>query len=101
VSERVLPDWIKCSHGPTCTRSVGSFGDGHEDATVTMLREGGWQVVDGGWTCPDHLPEDRQCLPGAMGRPRNPHCTTCGDTRGGPYGHEACECTYEAAEATG
>ena len=25
---------------------------------------------------------------------RNPHCTNCGDLRGGPFGHEISECTY-------
>jgi hypothetical protein len=25
---------------------------------------------------------------------RNPHCSNCGDTRGGPIGHEASECTW-------
>ena len=25
---------------------------------------------------------------------RNPHCSRCGDTRGGPFGHETSECTY-------
>jgi hypothetical protein len=26
---------------------------------------------------------------------RNPHCSNCGDTRGGPVGHEISECTWE------
>jgi len=25
---------------------------------------------------------------------RNPHCSNCGDERGGPFGHEISECTY-------
>jgi hypothetical protein len=25
---------------------------------------------------------------------RNQHCMNCGDTRGGPIGHETSECTY-------
>lgn len=25
---------------------------------------------------------------------RNPHCSNCGDLRGGPFGHETSECTY-------
>lgn len=25
---------------------------------------------------------------------RNPHCSNCGDERGGPIGHEISECTY-------
>lgn len=28
------------------------------------------------------------------GRVRNPNCSLCGDTRGGPYGHESNECTW-------
>lgn len=27
-------------------------------------------------------------------RDRNVHCSICGDTRGGPIGHETSECTY-------
>lgn len=27
---------------------------------------------------------------------RNPHCSNCGDTRGGPFGHEANECTFDS-----
>lgn len=27
-------------------------------------------------------------------RRRNPHCSNCGDTRGGPIGHEISECTF-------
>lgn len=27
---------------------------------------------------------------------RNPHCSNCGDTRGGPFGHEISECTWVA-----
>lgn len=25
---------------------------------------------------------------------RNPHCSNCGDERGGPFGHEISECKY-------
>jgi hypothetical protein len=25
---------------------------------------------------------------------RNPHCSNCGDERGGPFGHEISECRY-------
>lgn len=32
--------------------------------------------------------------PVSFGR-RNPHCSNCGDERGGPYGHEISECLYE------
>jgi hypothetical protein len=32
-------------------------------------------------------------LPGGFGR-RNPHCSNCGDERGGPFGHEISECRY-------
>lgn len=27
-------------------------------------------------------------------RTRNIYCSRCGDTRGGPYGHESNECTW-------
>jgi len=27
-------------------------------------------------------------------RTRNPYCSSCGDTRGGGYGHETSECTW-------
>lgn len=29
------------------------------------------------------------------GLDRNPHCSNCGDTRGGPRGHETSECTWD------
>lgn len=25
----------------------------------------------------------------------NPHCSNCGDERGGPFGHEISECAYQ------
>jgi hypothetical protein len=34
-------------------------------------------------------------------RPRNVHCSICGDTRGGPVGHEISECTYRRPPAVG
>lgn len=30
---------------------------------------------------------------------RNVHCSNCGDTRGGPVGHEVSECTWERTNA--
>jgi hypothetical protein len=27
---------------------------------------------------------------------RNPHCSNCGDERGGPFGHEISECLYRS-----
>lgn len=33
-------------------------------------------------------------------RPRNQHCMNCGDTRGGPMGHETSECTYDSSIIT-
>lgn len=30
---------------------------------------------------------------------RNPHCSNCGDTRGGPVRHEAHECTWKQTNA--
>lgn len=27
---------------------------------------------------------------------RNPHCSNCGDERGGPFGHEISECRYRS-----
>lgn len=32
-------------------------------------------------------------LPLGFGR-RNPHCSNCGDERGGDFGHEISECQY-------
>lgn len=32
-------------------------------------------------------------MPTSYGR-RNPHCSNCGDERGGPFGHEISECLY-------
>ncbi|RKN38465.1 hypothetical protein [Micromonospora endolithica] len=32
-------------------------------------------------------------LPKGFGR-RNPHCSNCGDERGGDFGHEISECQY-------
>jgi hypothetical protein len=94
-----LPDVIRCAQAPACVYTQASFGIGMDDVTVASLRDYGWQVVDGAWTCPDHLPGDRQRVPGAMGRPLNPHCAVCGDTRGGAYGHEAFECTMRESPA--
>ena len=30
---------------------------------------------------------------------RNTHCSNCGDTRGGPVGHEVSECTWDSKPA--
>jgi hypothetical protein len=30
---------------------------------------------------------------------RNPHCSNCGDERGGPFGHEISECRYRSGMA--
>jgi hypothetical protein len=32
---------------------------------------------------------------------RNVHCSNCGDTRGGPVGHEISECTFRRARGNG
>jgi hypothetical protein len=94
-----LPDAIRCAAGcGTTVANIGRF-DETDDATVANLRRLGWQVVNGEWSCPNDLPDDRRDLPGAMGRIPNPHCSTCGDTRGGPFGHEAYECTWKAVSA--
>jgi hypothetical protein len=34
-------------------------------------------------------------LPKGFGR-RNPHCSNCGDERGGDFGHEISECQYRS-----
>jgi hypothetical protein len=95
VAESALPPMIRCARNCGCTEStIGATAD-YDDASVERLRVRGWQVVDGAWTCPDHLPEARHDLPGAMGRRRNPHCSNCGDDRGGPYGHEGFECVWQ------
>lgn len=41
-------------------------------------------------TIPDQVPVEwkREVFPS------NPYCMRCGDTRGGPYGHETNECVY-------
>jgi hypothetical protein len=89
-----LPSAIRCARGcGTTIASIGTTAD-CDDPTVAILRDRGWQVVAGEWTCPADLPAERQALPGAMGRRRNPHCSNCGDDRGGPYGHEAFECGW-------
>jgi hypothetical protein len=93
TGESALPDMMRCAQAPACGYAQATLGPGRDDESVAWLRRSGWQVVDGAWTCPNHLPEDRKHVPGAMGRPLNPHCTVCGDTRGGAYGHEAFECT--------
>lgn len=94
-----LPDVIHCP-ALACAAVRVSIGPDHsfDDETVKLMRSAGWQVVDGAWTCPNHLPKDRKHLPGAMSRHPNPHCAECGDTRGGPYGHEAHECTWTGVE---
>lgn len=95
MSTSALPDVIRCP-APECGWTMSTVGQARwDDKEVWLLRKRGWQVVNGAWTCQNHLPADRQAVPGAMGRARNRHCTTCGDTRGGPYGHEAYECTYQ------
>ena len=85
--------WAGCGSTHPSRSSLAST----DDDTVQDLRQAGWQVVNGDWTCPNDLPAERRGLPAAMGRRANPHCTTCGDTRGGPYGHEAYECTWAPA----
>jgi hypothetical protein len=32
---------------------------------------------------------------------RNPHCSRCGDERGGPVGHESYECKYRHGMTAG
>lgn len=32
---------------------------------------------------------------------RNPHCSNCGDERGGPFGHEISECRYRSGMTSG
>lgn len=44
-------------------------------------------------SCPLHLAHRGPCGQ----RPRNVHCSNCGDTRGGPVGHEISECTFNHA----
>jgi hypothetical protein len=80
---------IRCpATGCGAMKTTGS-GRETDDQDVTLLRLAGWQVFAGAWTCPQHLPANRQ------GRGiRNPHCTKCGDLRGGPYGHQAYECGW-------
>lgn len=97
MRESALPDAIRCFAGcGTTSANFSRFEDTDAD-TVANLRSWGWQVVNGEWTCPSDLPDDRRDLPAAMGRRANPYCSNCGDTRGGAYGHEAYECTWEAA----
>ncbi len=38
--------------------------------------------------------------PTGFGR-RNPHCSNCGDERGGPFGHEISECKYRHGMTAG
>ena len=38
--------------------------------------------------------------PRGFGR-RNPHCSKCGDERGGPFGHETSECQYRPGMTAG
>jgi hypothetical protein len=49
-------------------------------------------------------PEDEEIQPMpsnlGFGR-RNPHCSNCGDLRGGPFGHESSECKYRAGMTAG
>lgn len=89
MRDSAFPDWIKCSveSCPASSSSVSSDAD-HDELTVASLRNQGWAVVDGQWVCDVHAPE------GANLRRRNPHCSNCGDLRGGAYGHEAYECTW-------
>jgi hypothetical protein len=35
------------------------------------------------------------------GNVRNVHCSNCGDTRGGPFGHEIAECTWKRCNTAG
>jgi len=41
---------------------------------------------------------DRRHRRACRGR-RNPHCSNCGDERGGQFGHETSECTYDSKAA--
>ncbi len=57
-------------------------------------------TVHVGWTATAGTA--RLDLPYPQGSPapvdsrRNVHCARCGDTRGGPFGHETSECTWRA-----
>jgi hypothetical protein len=33
------------------------------------------------------------------GNRRNVHCAKCGDTKGGPFGHETSECTWKPCDS--
>lgn len=85
-------DVIKCP-GHECGATICTLSADRktDDATVHHLRLWGWQVVDGQWTCPAHLPPER----GGRAMP-NPFCLRCGDLRGGPYGHRLFECTFRS-----
>lgn len=43
----------------------------------------------------EHGPDQPRNCPGTSAR-RNPWCSNCGDTRGGPVGHEISECTWDS-----
>lgn len=96
-----LPTSIFCGglqpNGATCPAMRPSFGPGLDDDTVQNLRRAGWRVVSGKWSCPEHVPAGWSDPPDAVAPTPNPHCTVCGDTRGGAYGHEAYECTWTTA----
>jgi hypothetical protein len=83
---------IRCADA-SCFATAASVGpeERFDEMTLDHLRSSGWQVAAGAWVCPVHVPSDRI-------RRRNTHCSNCGDIRGGPFGHEAYECTWRGHE---
>lgn len=85
---------MRCANAPTCL-SATSMPDDPDKFTnddVETMRAFGWQVVNGAWTCRECAPANPDRAP--AGLRDNPRCAQCGDTRGGPYGHNADECGY-------
>lgn len=69
-------------------------GDEEVPCALTSHHRGHrWVQLPGQW---------RTCLGVRITAPyrRNVHCSNCGDTRGGPVGHETSECTWDSTPSS-
>lgn len=87
---------MHCANAPAClsATSMPNDPDAFTDTDVESMRAFGWQVVGGKWACRHCSPARPKRDPGVRS---NQHCDRCKSTIGGPYGHNADECTWTEA----
>lgn len=108
---RTLLDQVAPEDGrpPTAGTPIPGWPDEHMlEAAMGLLANAvpfdpasGWDEAKRKWMDAYHrqLAAERPDAPPTVAdellRRRNPHCSNCGDHRGGPFGHEASECTWK------